>query len=103
MTAGPTLYLSGAMTGLPGFNRPAFHAAAGWLRAAGYTVVNPAEMDGDSWEHHMRRDIKALMDCDGVALLPGWQRSRGSRLEVFMALALDMRVLPFSCWMEEAV
>ena len=39
------VYLSGPMTGLPDFNRPAFHAAAAALRAQGYVVINPAEVD----------------------------------------------------------
>jgi len=44
-----TIYLSGPMSGLPGFNFPAFHAAAAKLRADGFTVLNPAETDnGDT-------------------------------------------------------
>ncbi|MGA5482780.1 DUF4406 domain-containing protein [Pseudomonas siliginis] len=89
------IYLSGPMTGLPGLNFPAFHAMTGQLRDAGYTVTNPAELnpDGGTWSECMRRDIKALMDCDTVAKLPGWQDSRGASLEVHIGKELGMRVV----------
>jgi hypothetical protein len=41
------IYLSGPMTGLPDYNHPAFRAEAKRLRALGYTVVNPAEINPD--------------------------------------------------------
>lgn len=41
----------------------------------------------------MRRDIAALMDCDTVATLPGWEHSKGARLEVLIAERLGMTVV----------
>ncbi|MFP5498068.1 MAG: DUF4406 domain-containing protein [Gammaproteobacteria bacterium] len=78
------IYLSGPMTGLPDLNFAAFHAMTTNLRAGGHTVTNPAEInpDGGTWNDCMRRDIAALMDCDTVATLPGWEHSKGARLEV---------------------
>lgn len=98
------VYVSGPMTGMPDFNYPAFNAAAAQLRAAGYEVVNPAELDANdtgpmTWEQYMRRDIKALMDCDGLALLPGWRNSRGALLESFLARALGFDVRPLNGWL----
>lgn len=90
-------YISGPMTGMPDLNFPAFHKAAASLRASGYRVVNPAELDeadaGEemSWEQYLRRDIRALMDCTHIALLPGWERSKGAKLEKHIADALGMR------------
>lgn len=95
------LYLAGPIAGCPDWNRPVFAHAAARLRVAGYDVVNPTELIDDPAlpsEHHMRRDIKALMDCDAVAVLPGWNDSRGARLEVDIALALGMRVLRVDGW-----
>ena len=71
------IYIAGPMTGLPDLNFPAFHAEAARLRALGYEVSNPAEINPDptaGWEACMRADIAELVKCDGVALLPGWER-----------------------------
>lgn len=89
------IYLSGPMTGLPDLNFPAFHAAAARLRARGLEVVNPAEINpesGMSWEACMRADIKALCDCEALAMLPGWERSKGAHLEVHIAHRLGMQI-----------
>ena len=89
------IYISGPMTGLPALNFPAFHAAAAELRAAGLDVVNPAEICPDhtmAWADCMRADIVALMECDAIAMLPGWMDSKGARLERHIAVELGMAV-----------
>jgi hypothetical protein len=40
----------------------------------------------------MRADIKALCDCDGLALLPGWQHSNGAHVELNLAHRLGMTI-----------
>jgi hypothetical protein len=90
------LYLAGPMTGYPKLNFPAFTAEAARLRALGFEIVNPAELNegsGGDWLACMRVDIKALVDCDGVALLPGWEKSRGAPIE--QGLARDLGLLVF--------
>ena len=90
-----TVYIAGPMTGLPELNFPAFHAEATRLRALGYEVVNPAEINPDkdmSWRQCMRTDIAALVFCDGIQLLPGWQDSKGATLEHHIAERLGMDV-----------
>ncbi|MCJ8207678.1 DUF4406 domain-containing protein [Pseudomonas sp. RGM2987] len=89
------IYISGPMTHILDLNFPAFHAMAASLREAGHIVTNPAELNpaGGTWSECMRRDIAALMDCDTVATLPGWQDSRGASLEVHIAKALCMKVV----------
>lgn len=87
-------YLAGPMSGLPELNFPAFHQAAASLRASGYDVVNPAEINADptaGWTTCMRQDIAQLVTCDAIALLPGWQKSRGAKLEHHIAIQLAMR------------
>ena len=90
------IYLSGPMTGLPGHNFPAFHAEAARLRALGYTVVNPAEINhvrpGD-WHQCLRADLKALLDCDAIVLLDGWETSQGAHLELHVAHRVGLEVL----------
>jgi hypothetical protein len=90
------IYLSGPMTGLPDLNFPAFNAAAAQLRAQGLHVVNPAEINLDgtaTWESCMRADIKALCDCTCIALMPGWEQSKGAHLELHIAHRLGLSVL----------
>lgn len=86
------IYLSGPMSGLPGLNFPTFHSS---LREVGHTVTNPAEInpDGGNWIDCMRRDIAALTGCDTVATLPGWEHSKGARLEILIAERLGMTVV----------
>jgi hypothetical protein len=97
------LYLAGPMTGLPEFNYPAFHRAAKQLRAAGYDVVNPAEVNVDAsigWQAAMRRDIPAMLTCDGIAYLFNWFGSRGATLEIHIAANLGMPIESVDMWLE---
>ena len=89
-------YLAGPMTGLPDLNFPAFRAAAARLRARGLTVINPAELNPDQgidWYSAMRADIAALVTCDSIHMLPGWERSTGATLEHHIADRLGMAVV----------
>jgi hypothetical protein len=90
------IYISGPMSGKPDLNFPAFHEAAARLRASGHAVINPAEMDESDeapkeWHEYLRRDIAELVKCTHIAMLPGWQDSRGATLEKHIADALGIR------------
>ena len=89
-----TIYISGPMSGYPDFNFPAFRTVAKRWREDGHTVVNPAEINADdparSWEDCIRRDLRELLGCNAIALLPGWLQSRGANIEVQVARALQM-------------
>ena len=92
-------YLAGPMTGLPNLNFPLFHAEAARLRQEGHQVINPAEINTDpamAWETCMRADIAQLVTCQAIALLPGWQKSRGATLEHHIATQLGMQVIHLS-------
>lgn len=89
------LYLSGPMTGIPEYNAPAFNALATWYRAMGYEVVNPAEVklpDGATWHDFMRADLKLMLDCTGIHMLPGWENSKGAVIEHDLAVKLGFEV-----------
>ena len=89
------IYVSGPMTGHPELNFPAFHAKAKELRAQGFDVCNPADHDevpNQSWAFYLRKDIRLLMDCQALHLLPGWASSRGARLEHHIARELGMQI-----------
>lgn len=96
-----TLYVAGPMSNRPQNNYPAFNGAAASLRARGYIVVNPAEFGtegGASYQDLLRKDLKALLDCDGVAVLEGWWESVGARNEVQVAGVLKMPVRSVYEW-----
>ena len=101
------LYIAGPMTGLENFNYKAFFDTEEELIKLGYQPLNPARHDGENfedamkhvgtsespahpWEYYIRRDIPIVAQADGLLLLPGWEASRGARLEVSIAKALSM-------------
>lgn len=113
---GSRLYVAGPMTYMPQFNFPAFDAAAERLEARGYPPILPADMneaevrkaamaspdgapgsgapDGRTWGDFLKEDVKLVADLvDGVAVLEGWERSRGARLETFCAALCDKPVV----------
>lgn len=112
------VYVAGPMRGIPEFNFPAFNAAAAGLRELGHTVFNPAERDnqrhgtdiskgnstGDeavAAKDHGFNLREALADdllwicstADAVALLPGWETSKGATAERATALALGLNII----------
>lgn len=89
-------YIAGPMAGVPEFNYPLFNSVAKTLRDRGLEVRNPAENDGGSadksWDFYLRLGLAQLLECDSVVVLPGWENSRGARLELAVAEALGMTV-----------
>jgi hypothetical protein len=104
------IYISGPITGMPAGNRPAFTAARLQLQRLGHAAINPHDV-GDlveqrmhpqepDWDDYMRANIAALMSCDAVALLDGWQLSRVSTVERGLAVDLGMPCMPLAAWIE---
>ena len=101
------VYLSGPMTGLPGLNVQAFDDAERALRGDGNDVYNPCDHLRWPYEDAMTSDINMLTCClpdmrnglsterlfDAMVLLPGWDESRGARLERDVAEACGIRVM----------
>jgi hypothetical protein len=112
------LYLAGPMSGIEDFNYPQFKAVAAWLRDPnGYEVLNPQEIDelhpkkvcgeGDSsaeaiqncpecsprdWSWYMRIALGMVLESEAIALLPGWEKSRGARRELDISLDLGNKI-----------
>jgi len=98
------LYVAGPMTGLPEFNYPAFFEAEKRLQKFGYETVNPARQeDGLSWADYMRLGVGDVLTVDGVAVLDGWEQSRGARLEVHVAIELGLPVRSVKAWLTEGM
>lgn len=91
------IYLAGPMTGWPGHNFDTFRKAAERLKTAGWIVVNPAENFGGRTdlprETYMRTDVATLARCDAIALLPGWQESRGAKVEYLLAREMGLKII----------
>lgn len=49
------------------------------------------ETTDHSWECWMRYDLKALLECNAIVLLPGWDESPGAHMECNIARWLGMR------------
>jgi len=121
------VYIAGPMTGIPQFNIPAFDDAAADLRARGYDVVSPAELDdpvireielaspdGDlvaltaelqrrglakgTWGEFLARDVQLISDegIEAIVVLPGWDKSKGARLETFVGRLCGLPILHYS-------
>lgn len=105
-----TLYVAGPMTGLPEYNYPAFDKATVDLAYAGYRVLNPVTTEKlnptpgtpQPWEWYMRHALRMVLAADGIAVLPGWEGSRGARLEVYVARCLDMPWGTVADWLDRA-
>lgn len=99
------VYIAGPMRGYPEYNFPAFDAAAKEWRRAGHDAVNPAELDRVDGVHEftdplphdflrdaMRRDLRAICECDAIVLLPGWEHSAGVKVELALAELLKLQI-----------
>ncbi len=90
------IYIAGPMTGYPELNFPAFHREADYWRSVGVEAINPAEINSDpsaGWHECMRADIRELVTCDAIAMLPGWEKSKGASLEHHIARELGLTVV----------
>ena len=113
------IYLAGPMRGIPDFNFPAFKKGAAYLRAQGHDVFSPAERDeadfgttvqkkGDENDfaasvglttQYLRRRVfffdaeYITKHADAIALLPGWENSKGVKAELALAQALGLDVI----------
>jgi nucleoside 2-deoxyribosyltransferase len=110
------VYLAGPMRTKPNFNREAFERYTDLLRKSGYEVFSPSEYslklfgdavrdnaDGD--ESKMGGDAETIgrtvfgidmawicSQADAIALMPGWEMSKGASAERAVGLALGLVV-----------
>lgn len=109
------VYISGPIASDPETASERFAQAAERVkRATGCEVVNAFEVEpvnhgeqecpeagyfpGTDEGHqssccYMRTDLLALLTCDSIYLMDGWQSSQGARLELMVAQAIGLEVL----------
>lgn len=89
------VYVAGRMRGVEDLNRPAFARASEKLRTEGHSVYNPAaaNLEGMPLPGIMAQVLTQLCESEAVALLPGWWRSGGARIEWMLAKYLGLRVI----------
>ena len=106
------VYLAGPMRGYPEYNFPAFHYAANTLRNEGHEVFSPAEkgeevgyvelpessIGADEGLAFRRKVFKLDLSwicehADAVALMAGWENSKGAQAERAAAEAVGLTVI----------
>ena len=81
-----TVFISGKMSGVANYNRDAFFAAEGELRAQGHKVLNPAVLPTDLPETAYMPICLAMLDvCDAIYMLTGYEDSLGAGIELSYA------------------
>lgn len=89
-------YLAGKMTGLPNYGYDRFAEVAAKLRAAGFKIASPHEIDYDETQYprgtrpykdYMKGGVDLLFECDGIILMEGWEDSTGAPIELSIAEA----------------
>lgn len=91
------LYLAGQMSNIPEFNYPAFRRAAQEWRECGWDVLDPSEKFGGRtdlpYEVYIKASIIDVLACDAIAVLTGWEASKGASLEVHIGQVLGYQIL----------
>lgn len=98
------------MTGYKKFNFPLFTRVTTGLRDIGYDITSPVETDEpdmqeiawksedgkhdaqfkETWGEVLAKDVLLIADeMESIIVLPHWNKSKGARLEVFVAVLCD--------------
>lgn len=115
------LYLAGPMTSIPQFNFPCFDVWSQRLRDNGFEVISPHESDHPETQRLARlsedgdpscfpegigaepvptalKNVDDIGKCQGIALIPGWQKSSGVIHEIATAVRFRLPVAPVEMW-----
>lgn len=91
------VYISGPIAGYDLNERKlAFLKVQHMLESLGYQTANPFDNnvpDDAHWRVHMRADIGMLLHCDAIYMMPGWELSKGCKLELDVATSCGIRLM----------
>jgi hypothetical protein len=97
-------YLSGPMSGIENYNRPAFFELETVIKSVSkkidpehnHLVFNPARIpdaDNKKYRQLMRECLWGLTYCSHFVQLPGWEHSSGALIEYTVAVILEMPII----------
>lgn len=106
------IYISGGITGVENYKEKFAHAenALSCMIIPEYHldnqqnipqqipyIFNPAKVEGvKDWNDGMCKTIINLFDCDTICFLDEWYKSKGCRIEYFIARCLGLNVVRYS-------
>jgi len=97
------VYVSGPIKDNP-TAREDFDAACIFVRSCGHTAINPFDLSDlkpdAGYQKWMRDDIAALVACDAIYLMTGWENSAGARVEFLVAQACGLKIIFSTHWGE---
>lgn len=86
-------YIAGPVTGMPDDNQHVFAVAAYRAERKGFIVFNPTVLPkGLEHNEYMALCLPMVAMSDVVIMLPGWQNSRGAKVEHEYALCLGKEI-----------
>lgn len=98
------VYLSGKITGLSEEEYTKnFERAERHYKGAGFEVINPVKLSYEvlknkpdaCYEDFMKKDLDTLKECTHIALLEGWETSKGANREKAEAERLGLEVMQY--------
>jgi hypothetical protein len=100
------IYISGPITGRANCNYPEFFRVEKLIEGIdGSRPVNPARhfkgVTTLPWTTYMKKDIAAILSCDGIAMMAEWESSVGAIIELIVALSIGLKV--YSVWGDDIV
>lgn len=91
------IYISGPMSGIPGFNYKEFSRVSDTLHSMGYKVISPAQpillSKGYDWLFCMKTSIALLLEANAIYFLTGHENSKGAVIEANLAKTLGYRFM----------
>jgi hypothetical protein len=92
------IYISGKISGLDAdFVREKFNGSEWDLIIKNKPFENPIHIRPlfgiDKWIFHLIADIWQLLKCDAILLQPDWIDSRGSKIEVIVAILTGKQII----------